>query len=443
MCDRLSELRKATSHYAAGLDPDRLSCSDAARIISQASAMEASLQTIKALAAIRAAESGTWKETGHRSAAEALAAETSSTVGAARELIDTGRRLRGQPEVSRAARRGDLSFAQVALIANATEADPDSQGKLLEKAKDSSLTELKNECAVTKANAHPDPERRRAEIRSRRYARSWTDVEGMWHLAAAGNPEDGAQIMAALNPITDQIFQAARKEGRREPADAYAFDALVQLAKRSSSSARSPASSSSSPSSRSPSTSPSAKPDRSDDSTSRRFRDGAPVKILVRIDYDAFLRGVPTKGETCEIVGFGPVSVSAVKELIETGDPFVVAILTRAKRVVGVAHPGRKPTAHQESALQWLYPSCAVQGCSAQARLERDHTLDWSKTHFTAFDHLDLLCSHHHDLKTRQNWALTEGRGKRAFVPPEDPRHPRQKHKRSSAPSTGPPIAVA
>ena len=31
-----------------------------------------------------------------------------------------------------------------------------------------------------------------------------------------------------------------------------------------------------------------------------------------------------------------------------------------------------------------------------------------------------------YDLKTIDNWALVPGRGKRAFVPPDDPRHPQK-----------------
>jgi len=38
---------------------------------------------------------------------------------------------------------------------------------------------------------------------------------------------------------------------------------------------------------------------------------------------------------------------------------------------------------------------------------------------------LDRLCRYHHRLKTTKGWALVEGSGKRDFVPPEDPRHPR------------------
>jgi hypothetical protein len=160
------------------------------------------------------------------------------------------------------------------------------------------------------------------------------------------------------------------------------------------------------------------------------------VKLLVRIDYEAFLRGVAGPGETCELVGYGPVPVSVVRQLVEMGDPFVAAILTKGRALVGVAHLGRQPTAHQQSALEWLYPSCAAEGCPAQAHLQRDHRADWAETHFTMLDLLDLLCSHHHALKTRRGWALVPGGGKRPFVPPDDPRHPR--HHPAAAPSPHP-----
>ena len=150
-----------------------------------------------------------------------------------------------------------------------------------------------------------------------------------------------------------------------------------------------------------------------------------PPKIIVRVDLEALLRGFPTEGEVCEIAGFGPVAVSAVRDMIDTDDPFLTAVATRGQEVVGVAHLGRRPNARQQTALQWLYPSCANEACSARARLDYDHRLDWASTHFTVLDLLDRLCGHCHALKTRQNWSLVEGRGKRPLVPPDDPRHPR------------------
>jgi hypothetical protein len=36
----------------------------------------------------------------------------------------------------------------------------------------------------------------------------------------------------------------------------------------------------------------------------------------------------------------------------------------------------------------------------------------------------------HHHQKHHEGWSLVEGTGKRAFVPPEDPRHPKNRPKR-------------
>ena len=93
-----------------------------------------------------------------------------------------------------------------------------------------------------------------------------------------------------------------------------------------------------------------------------------------------------------------------------------------------MAHLGRRPSATQQTALEWLYPTCAVEGCSATTWLENDHRVDWARSHITVLDLLDRLCTHHHDLKSLDGWALVEGRGKRPFVPPGDPRHPRRAH---------------
>ena len=110
--------------------------------------------------------------------------------------------------------------------------------------------------------------------------------------------------------------------------------------------------------------------------------------------------------------------------MIDTDDPFLAALASKGQDIVGVAHLGRRANALQQTALEWLYPACAVLGCPAQSFLEIDHREDWAKTHLTVFDLLDRLCKHHHDLKTRDGWALVQGTGKRDFVPPDDPRHP-------------------
>ena len=58
--------------------------------------------------------------------------------------------------------------------------------------------------------------------------------------------------------------------------------------------------------------------------------------------------------------------------------------------------------------------------------LETDHRTGWAKTHMTVLHDLDRLCGFDHWRKTYLGWELVEGKGKRAFVPPDDPRHPGQ-----------------
>ncbi|MGH9049290.1 MAG: DUF222 domain-containing protein [Acidimicrobiia bacterium] len=386
---KLSQVRSALSEYATRFDPAAFSARDAASIVDDATAIEKMAATVKSLAAARVAATDVWKQGGERSAAHELARRTGTSVGQAKETLETGRKLQDLPATAEAAKQGELSPQQAAAIADAATADPDAEQRLLEAARGGSLGELRAECARTKANAC-DLEARRRRIHERRCLRTWTDADGAGNLHLRDNPERIAEIMARVAPVRDHIFEQGRAEGRREPLEAYAADALHQVA-------------------------------CSDTPAATRTS----TKLLARVDLSALLRGYPVGDETCELAGYGPVAVSAVLDLVDTGDPFLAAVVTKGKDVIGVSHLGRRPTAHQRSALEWLYPTCAAEGCNALTYLEYDHRDDWVKTHRTVFDLLDRLCSHHHVRKTRDGWALVEGRGKRAFVPPDDPRHPR------------------
>jgi hypothetical protein len=403
MCVKLSELEKAMGAFAAAFEPGLLSGSQAEGAMERAARIEHMAATVKALAGARMAESELWKLGGDKTAAHMLGRRTGTPVSQAAQELENAKRLASHPKTDAAARKGKLSPQQAAAITEAAEADPGAEDDLLDLAERASLGELRDEAARRKAAA-TDPEERHRRIHAGRHARSWTGPEGAWRFSAEGTPEAGAKLMARLRPIADAIFKKARAEGRREPAEAYLFDALMALG--------------------------------TEDEEARPRRTGT-TKVLVRVDLETLLRGHASSGEVCEIAGFGPVPVSVVHELLAQGDTFVAAVLTKGQAVTGVAHLGRRPTAAQQSALQWLYPTCAVEGCSALAR-QMDHREDWSRTHRTVFDGLDGFCCHHHDLKSYEGWALVKGSGKRAFVPPDDPRHP----KNAKAQERPPPAAA-
>ena len=393
MCLKLQELEEAIVAFGAGFDAALISAEEASGVVERAARIEHVAATVKALAAARVAETDLWNGEGDRSAAHQLARKTGTSVGQAADAIETGRRLETLPKTAAAARSGELSPQQASAVASAASADPCSEDRLLDAAKGSSLAELRHEAARTRAAALPDPEERRKKIHAERYLRTFTDPEGAGHLRMRDNPEVIAKIMAKLHPIRDRLFKRARAEGRREPLEAYGADALAEaVASETGEIPRRPA-----------------------------------AKVVARVDLEALLRGHTTQGEVCELLGHGPVACSAISEMLEAGG-FLALVVTKGTQVLGVAHVGRRPTVHQQTALEWLYPSCAVKGCSAAPRLERDHRIDWSQSHITLLEWIDLLCHHHHRLKTLEGWSLIEGTGKRAFVPPQDPRHPRNAH---------------
>jgi hypothetical protein len=364
MCEQLGRLREAMGRYAAGFDAALLSCDDAAAVVLAAAAIENLAATVKGLAAARSAAGEGWKAAGARSASAHLARVTGTSVRAAGEVLETGRRLERLPALGASARSGELSAAQVAAVADAAVVDPSAEAALVDKARCSSLAELREQCGRTKASARPDAEARRKAIHDQRFLRAWTDAEGAWNLRMRHNPEVGAVVMAAIEAVRDRLLRAARAEGRHEPTEAYAADALVELVTGAGAGAGGKA--------------------------------GARAKIIVRVDLPALLRGQVGPGEVCEVAGYGPIAASAVRDMIDTGDPFLAAVVTKGQEVVGVAHLGRRANAHQQSALEWLYPTCAAEGCSSVAWLENDHRVDWAASHTTVLDLLDRLCSHHH-----------------------------------------------
>jgi hypothetical protein len=388
MCQTLSELRQAAARLAQRFDPALVPPAQLAQVLRDAGAIEKMMATVASLVAARLARSGPAATAGRQAARDLAQASGTSLVEAERAL-QAAKQLETQPEVGAAALAGELSRPQLGLVAGAVAVNSSAAPELLALAKTGSLGELAEGAARARA-AHQDLEARRQAVHRARGLRSYTDAGGTAHLHAQGRPEDVALVMAAVAPFAERAFEAARKDGRRERPEACAFDGLVALAGAG----------------------------------------GAQVpraEVLFRVDHEVMLRGYAVDGEVCEIPGFGPVSPQAVADAITCGDPLLKAVVTKGKEVASVVHLGRRPNAAQQTALDWLFPSCAAEGCGTRAaHLQSDHRVDWSKTHVTVLDLLDRLCKFHHYRKTYHGWALVHGRGKRAFVPPDDPRHPRQ-----------------
>lgn len=425
MCRELRSIRQSIVAFAGAFEARTLSAAQAGEALKLCAQIEASAASIKALAAARCAEGKTWERDGYRSAADQLADQAGMTPGSAKRVLEAGRRMIEQPEVASAALAGELSLEQATAVSDGAAANPSKAGELIERAKQVSMPELNEEVAKVKAAA-TDQEQRRRERHTRRSLRRWTDRDGALQAHLYGHPEDGATLWRMLDPVRRRLNMLRRESGaERDTFEGLDYDALMTVA---SIAAGRDGGELSVSDLLELGLFPQLSADllaKTDEPTSKKQKlAGRPAKVMIRVDFAALMRGVALEGELCEIAGYGPVPVSVVEKLLETENPFIVGIITKGQAVVGTYHRGRRPNAHQKSALDFLYPVCAVLGCSSST-CDDEHREEFSKTKITAFDYMDRLCRHHHWLKTHKGWALVDGIGKREFVPPDDPRHPR------------------
>ena len=348
-------------------------------------------RTVKSMAAAKVAESAVWRGDGDRTPEDWLARTTGTTRAEAAKELECGRQLQLVPEVAKAATAGELSVKQTEAVAGAAAVDPTAAGRLLQSAKGKGLRELQDECRATRSNADPDPEATRARIHAKRSYRTWTDADGTGHLHLTGPSDVIARADNAVRHRCDRIFRDARRDGRREPTDAYAFDAAAELLTSGGDSTPVPA--------------------------------GADAKVIVRVDLPALMRGRAVDGETCEIAGLGPIPVSVVRAWMENA--FLAAIVTKGTEITKVVHLGRRFTSEQRTALQWRDPICARKGCDNRLGLEYDHFEDWADTHTTRVGAGRRFCPSCHRLKSR-GWKVSEpdADGQCTFTPPPTGRSP-------------------
>ncbi len=390
MCEALGELGQAIAAYAAGFDVDALAPGELAGALEVAGQVEKVAATLAALIAARMARLGPSGVAG-RQAERALARSSGTSLADARRAIEAGRAMSAQPEVLAAAHAGALSRPQAGLIADAVALNPGAAPTLVDQAGRLGLAELAEACARAKAAA-VDLDAQRQAVQAARSLRAYTNRAGAWHLHACGPPTDGAQVMAVLSELATGLFDQARRDGRRERPEAYLYDALgalVALATggdgRADGEPEGDEAEDGEPGGHEPG-------GQSGPALARTPAHGTATaqlkarlarlrpSFLVRSDIGVLLRGYPVEGEVCEIAGYGPISAQAAIDLIDTMDPFLKAIVTDGHKVVGVAHLGRRPNAYQRSALDWLYPTCAAEGCPTRAgRLQSDHRADWAR----------------------------------------------------------------
>jgi len=373
MFEWVSEAEAIIAKGVDALEPEVLDSETATQLVERFDRIERMAAAGKALCAGRVAHSGAWRKHGDRSAAHWVARTTKSSVGQAVGMLETACQVAQLSSTAEAFRAGKLTQSQAQEITSAASSDPSAEKELLESAENDSVSGLKERCARVRAAALGSEAERHESIRRRRRLRKWRDPDGAFRLEALLTPESGGMLLAALKPLTEQIVKEAKNQGRNEPLEAYAADALVTLAVHGNCDGQSSSS-------------------------------GPKAMVQVLIDHSALMRGHLVPGERSEIAGVGPITVASAKALMS--DSILSAVVLNGVDVTAVSHFGRTIPAHLRTALIARDQTCVVPGCDVRWPLQIDHIVGVADKGLTRLANLCRLCLWHHYLKTSRGYLL-------------------------------------
>jgi len=280
---------------------------------------------------------------------------------------------------------------QAREVGGAAFADPRAERTLIETAKTETVNTLQQECRRVRAAVLPDELARNERIRCSRRLRHWSDPDGAFRLDARLTPNTGAIVVAAIQARQERIFTQARATGLRESSEAYAADALVELAREGGSS-------------------------------------GPRAMVHVVVDQQILASGRTRADRRCEIRGIGPIPAATARALAE--DAIIKKIAMNGSDVVSVEHRGRTIPARVRTALEVRDPVCVVPECDVRRGLEIDHyRIAYADGGPTRLDNLARLCGWHHHQKTHLGYRLSGGPGAWKWETPNDiearpPPHP-------------------
>jgi hypothetical protein len=390
----------------SALHPEALSGPDAVSLFSSVVEMLRVATSAKMSLASRIDSSGVSRESGYRNAAAQVADIEGVGMGAATTTLLTAGRLRECRSTGEAMANGDLSEAQAKAITAAAVLAPEREGQLIESARKKSITELGDDCRrVRAASARSDPMATYKAVHEARTLRHWTDEQGALCLQGRFTTDVGANMVASLDALANELFEESRKAGAKEPLCGYRADALAGLV------------------------------------TGERDSGHPAAVVNVRVDHDSLLRGYPVGTELSEIEGVGPIPVPKVIDLMS--DAGIKVIFFHGEDISKVFHFTRTINASLLTALQHRDPCCVVPRCGATRFLEIDHLVPFAEGGPTTISNLARLCTFHHGQKTNEGYTLWCDKDKQWHFDPPPPfgqepdlgaNLPKQPHDEASGP---------
>lgn len=358
-------LRKALS----GFNPEVISGRDCALVAEQLPATEKACAAARLMAAARAVSAGAHHERGFRDGPAWLARHSGVTAGQARQALDTAGGLDRCPATKEALLAGDVSVAQAGEITRAEAETPGAERELLDVARSSDLSKLRDSAREHRA-ANTDVGALHRQQHRARHFRHWRDRLGMVCFSGALPPEVGVPFVHRVETGTQRLRREAREGGcELERWEAHAADALVQMLGR----------------------------------PGRKRSDRA--ELVIVCDLFAWRRGHTHSGEVCQIIDGGPIPVPVARQLGK--DAFLKAALHDGVAIHTVKHFGRHHPAELRTALD-LGPVPAFTGarcadCAGRWGLEYDHVNPVANGGLTEYSNLEPRCWKDHQNKTERD----------------------------------------
>ena len=376
MFDRLNQLTTELQTYISSLQVDCVDAAGARGLVEIAERVRRAGDSLRTIAVGQVARTNAGKGEGAKSISEWLSIETDCAHYEAQAVVLLANQLQHLPVTQAALLSGDLSGTQAVEVARGAIVAPNTETQLLNLSKHVTVRDLRDATNRVVAAATDEAARHR-QIHKSRFFKSWTDSDGSFNVKGRMTVANGALVMAALKPIQDVIFRAARKSGEHEKPEAYAADALMVLCEKATT---------------------------KQSSESRKKTTRPNVVMNIRVDIDALKRGHTEHGEICEITGVGPIPVATATEYL--GEAFLKLLVIDGVDIKTVAHMGRHIPAPLRTAIEERDRVCQVPTCDVTLGLEIDHIKPFAEGGSASLKNLVRLCKRHHLQKTHDGYRL-------------------------------------
>jgi hypothetical protein len=368
-----------------------------------------------ALYAPRVVESGEYAKEGDGSAADWLGKVSGTSSGAAKGRLAAAERAAKDPRLTKALHDGDLSSAQLAVVATTLGEVPDAAGPLLELMdQGASHKELSDAATHMRAasRSREDERLRRARVHTNRHFRWHQDDNGGIRGGFFCDEVEFARVAPRLEAEAKRRWKAAGNGG--DSLEAHRLDAFIDLLSGPGGLGSGGCGGDGDGGGDDHDGGPDGGPDRG-----RGPRPAAP-RTLIIVNAESLRRGTTEGDELCEIEGIGPVSVAAATELLSEGgfqylvkEGFDIKTVTKSTRVIANCI---------DMALVVRDRVCARPGCGKRLGLETDHrAVDFGHDGLSELDNLVRLCPECHRLKTDGGWRLEGRPGAWEWVAPAKP----------------------